>query len=325
MGEQCSVYLLYGSERFLIEEMREKLIQSHIEPMDVNVYDMNEIPVDYAIEDAETMPFLSDKRVVIIKNPFFLTGEKQSPSAAVEHNLKKLEQYLENPSPFAVVIFEAPYKKLDDRKKIVKALKRTAKVFEANPLQEKSIPQWIHNECLALNITIDDDAIDQLYSLIGNDLRKLKTEIEKLSLYVGDDGKITVDVVDLLVTRSLEDNIFALVDHVVNKRMNEAFHALFDLFDQKEEPIKIVLLLARQFRLIAQIHSLRAKGKSVKQMAAYLKLHPFVVQKIISQSQKFSQDECYQMIQILAETDYFMKTGKFDKMFLLELMLTKIA
>lgn len=325
MQKQMPIYLLYGNERFLIEEMREKLIQQASE-MDINVYDMTESPIELALEDAETLPFLSDRRVVIIKNPYFLTSEKKLASAsAVEHHLKKLEQYLENPSPYSLVIFEAPYEKLDERKKIVQLLKKTAQVFEANALQEKQVYSWINSECKSLNINIDEAAVKQLYSFIGKDLRRLKSELEKLSLFVGENGYVSEEIVNLLVARSLEDNVFVLVDHVINKRIDEAFQTLHDLFEQKEEPIRIVALLARQFRIIAQVHSLRKKGYTPKQMAAYLKLHPFVIQKTLMQTAKFSQAECHQMIQNLAEADYYMKTGKFDKHLLLQIILTKIA
>lgn len=325
MQKQMPIHLLYGNERFLIEEMREKLIQQASE-MDINVYDMTESPIELALEDAETLPFLSDRRVVIIKNPYFLTSEKKLASAsAVEHHLKKLEQYLENPSPYSLVIFEAPYEKLDERKKIVQLLKKTAQVFEANALQEKQVYAWINSECKSLNINIDEAAVKQLYSFIGKDLRRLKSELEKLSLFVGENGYVSEEIVNLLVARSLEDNVFVLVDHVINKRIDEAFQTLHDLFEQKEEPIRIVALLARQFRIIAQVHSLRKKGYTPKQMAVYLKLHPFVIQKTLMQTAKFSQAECHQMIQNLAEADYYMKTGKFDKHLLLQIILTKIA
>lgn len=326
MQKQNPIYLLYGNERFLIEEKRKTLMGHDIDDIDINIYDMTEFPIEIALEDAETLPFLSDRRIVIVKNPFFLTSEKKLASQTeVEHDLKRLEQYLENPSPYATVIFEAPYAKLDERKKIVQLLKKSAQVIEANILQQKEVYAWIHNESRKLKIEMDEDFVKQLYSLVGNDLQRLKNELEKLSLYAGEQRTVTKEAIDLLVARTLEDNIFVLVDHVVNKRMDEAFQTMRDLFEQKEEPIKIVALLARQFRIIAQVHALRNKGYTAKQMASYLKLHPFVIQKTMQQANKFSQSECHRMIQNLAEADYCMKTGKYDKHLLLEIILTKIA
>lgn len=323
-----SVYLLYGSERFLIEEAREKLMKSTLNKQsaefDIAVYDMNEIPIEYALEDAETIPFLADKRVVILKNPTFLTAGMKFPSL-IEHNVKKLEQYLNNPSPYSIVIFEAPYDKLDERKKIVKLLKRTAKVFQTSPLHDNKMNDWISEECEKLHIAITEDAIHQLTLLVGNDLGKLKSELDKLALYVQSDDQVTVETVNLLVSRSLENNVFVLVDHVVYKRIDKAFQALYDLFEHKEEPIKIVALLARQFRIISQVIELGKRGYSQKQMASFLKLHPFAVQQAVRQSRQLCAEECFNMIQELTEADYLMKTGKFDKKLLLELVLTKVV
>ncbi len=140
MQKQNPIYLLYGNERFLIEEKRKTLMGHDIDDIDINIYDMTEFPIEIALEDAETLPFLSDRRIVIVKNPFFLTSEKKLASQTeVEHDLKRLEQYLENPSPYATVIFEAPYAKLDERKKIVKLLKKNAEGIETNTMEQKEV------------------------------------------------------------------------------------------------------------------------------------------------------------------------------------------
>lgn len=328
MDKNVSLYLLYGSERLLIDETREKIINSTLSEeaaqFNLAMYDMNEVPIEQALDEAETIPFLGDKRIVILKNPSFLTAEKKS-SSAVEHDLKRLENYLQDPSPYTIVIFEAPYEKLDERKKIVKTLKSATKVVQASPLKDNKVDDWLREECQKLSIRIEQKAIEQLVLLVGKDLRKLKSELEKLSLYVETGGTITEETVNLLVARSLEDNVFVLVDHVVNKRIDQAYQTLHDLFEQKEEPIKIVALLARQFRIISHVIELSRRGYSQKQMASFLKLHPFAVQQAMRQSRQLSEDECYNMINELAEADYLMKIGKYDKYLLLELVLTKIA
>lgn len=327
MPDQFPVYLVYGSERYLIEENREQILKSvvtHSETdVDFAIYDLHEVPVEQAIEDAETIPFLASKRVVILKNPSFLTAERKT-SVLVEHDLTKLEEYLNNPAPFSIVIIEAPYEKLDERKKIVKVLKKKAKVVQASPPHHNKINDWIRQQCAELNVAIDGVACERLTQLAGKDLRKLKSELEKLALFVNGE-KITVEIVERLVSRSLEDNVFVLVDHVVHKRVEKAFQSLRDLFEYKEEPIKILALLARQFRIIAQVSELSQKGYSQKQMASLLKQHPYAIQQALRQSRLVTKEECFSMIEQLAEVDYFMKIGKFDQKLLLELLLTKTA
>ncbi|MBD5071942.1 DNA polymerase III subunit delta, partial [Xanthomonas citri pv. citri] len=80
-----------------------------------------EDPLDQAIADAETFPFMGERRLVIVKNPYFLTGEKKKEK--IEHNVSALESYIQSPAPYTVFVLLAPYEKLDERKKLTKALK----------------------------------------------------------------------------------------------------------------------------------------------------------------------------------------------------------
>ncbi|WP_240613549.1 DNA polymerase III subunit delta [Pueribacillus theae] len=325
MGKDFPLYLLYGSERFLIDEATHEIVKSTLDEdtydFNLAIYDMGEVAIEEAIDDAETLPFLADKRVVVIKNPLFLTSEKQKN---IEHNVKKLEEYIKNPSPHSIVIFEAPYEKLDERKKIVKELKKSAKVISAVPLKGKALIEWLKKEASELHFSIDDDALKKLVLLAGTELRKLKNEMAKLALYIEEGESVTEEMIDRLVARTLEDNVFVLVDHVVNQRMEKAFQTLYDLFEQKEEPIKLVGLLARQFRIIYQVKELSRRGYSQKQMASFLKLHPYAVQQAIRQGKNFSEAECFRLIDKLAEADYQMKSGKFEKHLLLELLFAEI-
>src|SRR6185312_11492925 len=103
-----------------------------------------------------------------------------------------------------------------------------------------------------------------------SDLMKLHTELEKLSLYVSDSKRIDEGIVEKLTSRSFEQNIFDLVDKVVQRKMDEAFRIYYDLRKQNEEPIKILALLSSQFRLIYQVKELLKKGYGQQQVAKTL-------------------------------------------------------
>lgn len=114
------IYLLYGMESFLINETKQKLLKNMLteEELDFNFasYDLEEVPIEVAIEDAETLPFMGEKRLIFLHNPFFLTSEKSK--SKVEHDISKLEAYLQEPVPYSTIVFVAPYEKLDERKKL---------------------------------------------------------------------------------------------------------------------------------------------------------------------------------------------------------------
>jgi DNA polymerase III subunit delta len=321
-----SLYLLYGTESFLINETYNLIIQTILneEERDFNlsVYDCEEAPIEAALEDAETLPFFGDKRVVLVKNPYFLTAEKGKEK--IEHNIKRLEEYIEEPSPYSVVIFAGLYEKLDERKKITKALLKKAEVFVASPLNEKETRQWVAQYLQSSNVAIEEEAVDLLLQLAGTSLMALTNELNKLTLFVGQGKTITAETVRMLVSRSLEQNIFVLIEKVVQRDLHEAFRVFYDLLQNNEEPIKILSLLAAQFRLIYQVKAMASKGYGQQQIASQLKVHPFRVKIALGQAKQFSIEELMRIISHLAEADYQMKSGLMDKRLIIELFLMKL-
>ncbi|MDE3839677.1 DNA polymerase III subunit delta [Bacillus methanolicus] len=320
------LYLLYGPESFLINETKQLLLSHVLEEeekeFNFSSYDLEETSIETAIEDAETFPFMGEKRLIILNNPVFLTSEKTKEK--VEHNLSKLEAYLQEPAPYSVVVFSAPYEKLDERKKIVKELKRKAVTLEAKKLNEKELKYWIRERAALNGVEIDDDAVDVILSLAGTNLFMLTSEIDKLALYVEDRKRIDVSIVEKLVARSLEQNIFTLVDKVVHRKIDEALKIYYDLLKQNEEPIKILSIISGQFRLIYQVKELARRGYGQQQIAGFLKIHPFRVKLAAGQAKLFTDHELSIIIQQLAEADYKMKTGGMDKELLIELILFRL-
>ncbi len=320
------LYLLTGTEAFLIDELQKMIIDKALPQEErefgVAFYDLNETPVQSAVEDAETMPFLGEKRVIILKNPLFLTAAKDK--SKVEHDLDALLRYAEDPSPFTILIIEAPYEKLDERKKLVKTIKKTGSFVKAEALQESHLGDWLQQRAKELNVTLDKAGEERLVQLTGSHLLLLQQEIDKMALYVGANGIVNEDVVDLLVARTLENDIFALIDRIVRKDLNKAFRILYDLLKINEEPIKILSLIGRQFRIIYQVSELSKRGYGQKQMASALKLHPYAVKIAQQQSRSFEEEKLIFILDQIAESDYEMKTGRMDKKLILELLLTKI-
>lgn len=320
------LYLFYGTETFLMNETKDMLLNEvlgeHEKDFNLAIFDLEETPIEMALEDAETLPFMGEKRMIVLKNPYFLTGEKAKEK--VEHSLDRLEQYIGQPAPYSVIVFLAPYEKLDERKKITKLLKQHAEVMEVNALDEKNLINWISTRATMHQVTIDDDAAKLVMQLTGSNLMIISKEIDKLSMYVGTEGHITQETVNLLVARTLEQNIFELIDRAVHRKLEEAFRIFYDLLKNNEEPIKILSLLATQFRLIFQVKDLVRQGYGQQQIAGMLKVHPYRVKLAANQSNLFSNDHLMGIINHLAEMDFEIKNGKIDKRLAVELFLMKL-
>lgn len=138
----------------------------------------------------------------------FLISQKEK----LEQNLKILEEYVAEPSPFSIVVFVAPYEKLDERKKITKLLKKTADVVEASTMQVQDVRKWIVARVDEVHVHIEEAAVSLLLELVGSNVTMLAKEMDKLTLYVGIGGEITTGLVAELVPKSVEQNVFALTE-----------------------------------------------------------------------------------------------------------------
>ncbi|MBW3495749.1 MULTISPECIES: DNA polymerase III subunit delta [Bacillus] len=318
------LYVLYGTEAYFINETIKLITTYALEEEDrefnVVTYDLEEAYLEDVVEDAHTLPFFGERKVILIKSPLFLTAQKEK----LEQNIKILEEYIGEPSPFSILVFVAPYEKLDERKKITKLLKKTADVIEANAMQVQDVQKWIVSRADEVHVHIDNSAVSLLLELVGSNVTMLAKEMDKLTLYVGMGGEITPKLVTELVPKSVEQNVFALTEKVVKKDIAGAMQILDGLFTQQEEPIKLLALLVSQFRLLHQVKELQQRGYGQNQIASHIGVHPYRVKLAMNQTKFFSFEELKKVIIELAEADYSMKTGKMDKKLVLEFFLMRL-
>ncbi|TCP32326.1 DNA polymerase III delta subunit [Scopulibacillus darangshiensis] len=321
------VYLLFGKQSYLIQFMKESIVNEALnkdeKDFNLSVYDMTESPVEAAVEDAETLPFIGEKRVVIIENPHFLSASKVK--SKVDHDLKRLEQYINEPSPDSIFIILAMYDKLDQRKKIVKLARKQGITFELSQLTNDLLFNILETAAKKYNALYTRDGHDQLLAMVGPNLMQLVSEVEKFALYCGDERPIDKSVVIELGARSLENNIFNLVDMVMKKQPVDAYKLLADLIKQKEEPIKLLAIITRQLRIVYQVGLYQQEGYTQKNMAAKLGIHPYAVKLAAGQTKLYHLETLKRALAICAETDYKMKTGAVEKKLALEMLIHKLA
>ncbi|MFM1651570.1 DNA polymerase III subunit delta [Brevibacillus sp. B_LB10_24] len=322
------LYVLYGAETFLMEEfvklLRSELIDPEYADLNVSQYDCAETPLSAILQDAETLPFLAEHRLVLADNAFFLTGVK--PPSKVEVDADELIRYLDEPAEYTAVILRVNADKLDERKKLVKALHQKAVVVPFQPLQAADLYGWVERRAKQYQARIERPEAMKLVERVGSDLRLLDKELEKMALYTGNqDAVITDQVIELLASRTLEQNVFALVEAVVGGQLNEAFRILYDCLKTGEEPIRLLALLARQIRMLLHIKMWAPRGYTQQQLAGMLKVHPYAVKKAMEQARHFDEAGLRRLLGILAEEDFRMKSGQVDKRIALEVFMTQVA
>ncbi len=324
-GQTASVYVLLGTEQFLIDTFKETLVAQQLNEDDrefnVISFDMTEVPVSEAVLEAETLPFFGESKVVFMENPSFLTGEKAKPEPV--HNLDALLEYIQQPSPETTLVITAPYEKLDERKKLVKQLKKQAVLVDVNMKKEKDIRQYVRQYIENQGFSITPEAFEQFVYLSDMDLSRMMNELAKLFLYVGQNGKITKDVVDGLIPKTLEHNVFDLVSNVMKRDKEAAMRLYQDLLLLGEEPIKLNAILISQFRLLTQVKTLMSMSYNQSHIVDVLKIHPYRVKLAMQQVRGLDLALLGSIYDELVENDYRIKTGQMDKQLVFELFLLK--
>ncbi|MET3290146.1 UNVERIFIED_CONTAM: DNA polymerase-3 subunit delta [Brevibacillus sp. OAP136] len=327
--QYAPVYVLFGEENFLKEEFiafaRSEMIEKDYADFNLSEYDCQEQALPDILQDAETFPFMAERRLVVADNAYFLSGAKPTGTIKHEADPQVLAQYLDNPPPFSTIMFTVNADKLDERKKIVKTLQQKAVMISFAPLKDQELYAWIERRAKKYKTFIEREDAAKLVARCGSELRLLDRELEKLALYVGPEAPITEQAIELLASRTLEHDVFALVEAVVSGKLAEAFRILYDHMKTGEEPIKLMALFARQIRLLLSVKMWAPRGYSQQQLAGMLKVHPFAVKKAIEQARHFDEGALRKLLSICAEEDFRMKTGQVDKQLAVELFITKVA
>lgn len=319
------VYFAFGTESYFIEKLRNQLIRTVLEGDKTNLvlYDLEETPIQEVLADAETFPFFGERKLIIASNASFVKAKPDK--TPFEHNVTYLQDYLQNPPDYTVLLLVAPYEKLDERKKITKSLKKLAESMDCQAVKEKDTKNWIESFVKSYQIHIDADAMEILESEVSNNIQLLHSELEKLALFVGTDGVVTKEIAQQLVSHTPATTSLALVDAVMKGNIAEAIHTYQDLEKMNEDPIAMIGLLAYQFRMILRVKQLKKKGYSQFQIQKQIGAHPYVVKVAMTREVRISEENLAYIISQLAETDAKMKQGLMEKGLAFELLLMDLV
>ncbi len=322
-GQIDPVYVIAGTESYFIEKtlnlLKEKLTDG--EPEIIH-FDLDEVPVDHVIDEADTIPFFSDRKLIIARNASFLRSAERGKEK-IDHNLKMLETWLEHPPSSSVTIFVAPYEKLDERKKVTKLMKQHAVMIEAKPLQANDLEVWVEHEAKAYGKHIGKRSAQRLIEMAGTNLTLLSSEIEKMSLYLGAEEEVTTDLIEQMTARTLEQDAFKMLQAYLDGNISEALSVYYDLIRQKEEPVALTALLASQIRFMVHVFYLQKKGYHAQQISKQLKAHPYRVKLLVEKRQLIPEQRLLEVLSDLADIDLQLKTQSGNRERILEFFLMK--
>ncbi|VDG23886.1 DNA polymerase III subunit delta [Lactiplantibacillus mudanjiangensis] len=321
-----SVYVVLGTVDYLADQLKQqflKLIPTEEQTMNVGSYDMETTPVAVALDDAMSAPFFGERRLVFINHPYFLTGDNQKNK--IDHDLEALQRYFEQPEPATILVLMAPYEKLDARKKLVKTLKKQAAMIEVNQVTERETQEYVQAALQKQQLSIEPAAFQELMSRTDGQLGLIMTQLPKLMIYAAQSRRIDLAAVDALVTKSLTQNVFDLVNDVLRYQTQAAVELYHELVTAQEAPLKINAILLGQFRLLLQVKILERAGYSQGSLASTLKVHPYRVKLAMQTVRQFNQAALRAAYLGLLQTEVQMKTTQRDPELLFELFMVQFV
>lgn len=304
------IYLLYGTKEFNIKKQIEK-IEKNFDKLNISYYDLNNDALKNVIDDANTISLFDDKKLIICENATIFTRGNNKDSEIIE-------EYLKNPNPNTTLILTVYNETIDSVKKITKLIKKVGKVIEFN---DNINPTDLVKNSLK-NYKISSSTINLLIDRVGVNPLILENEINKIKIYKDNETITDEDIINL-THKTVDIDIFKLIDYIVGNNKDKALEIYYEMLKINEEPIKIIIMLANQFRIMYQSKELLKKGLSEKDIATTLKIHPYRVKLALQNSRSYDSKTLLKYISDLADIDINIKTGKVNKDLALELFILK--
>ena len=314
-GSFKKAYLLCGDEAYLKVQYKNKLLKA-LNPdgdtMNFNHYEGRNIDVKELIDLCETMPFFADRRVVLMEN----TGFFKNKCDELADYMKELPDYL------CLVFVED---EVDKRSKMYKAVKSCGRIGEFARQDEKTLMQWAAGILKKEGKNITQRDMELLLTMTGIDMGNLRMELEKLITYTGDRDVVTRADIQAVCTTQIQNKIFDMVRAVTEKNQKRALELYYDLLTLKEPPMRILFLLAKQFRQLLLVKEYTEEGVAQPEMASRLGVPSFVVRNIASCARAYRISELRQAVTDFVDAEEAVKTGRLQDVLSVELLIVKYS
>jgi DNA polymerase-3 subunit delta len=301
-GSLDPVYVLVGTERLLIERVvdtvRKAVDSMGASGFNIEVFDGKGLDAARVISSARTLPMMADTRLVLLRHVDAMTPTEQT----------NLAEYLDDPCDSACLLITAT--KLDGRAKLSKAAKKAGVLIEAKPLRGRELREFIRAEATAREHNIAPQAIEALLDAVGDDLAAIDDAVERLSLFVGAGQRIDADAVTMCVTRIRVESIWSLVDAIGLKDRRKGVAAAQSLLDDREPPLRLLAMVARQLRIVARMREALSEGLRPQDAAKRAGAPPFKAGDLTESARRFTADSLGDAFTLIAETDRALKGSK---------------
>jgi len=319
-GVILPLYLFFGEEEFLIQEALDLITATVVDPgardFNFNTCYCRDTSASEVVNLAQTLPFMSEKRLVIAR-------EIDAFKAA---DLDELVPYLNDPSPSTCLVMvsnQARYEK----KGVLSAVEAHGAVVRIYQLLDREIVGWIEGWARTRGLSMQRDAAQYLWQAIGNELQKIKNELEKVELHLKGRKAVTFEDVKSVVGDFREYSTFDLAAALGRKDREKAFLILSRLMQEGEQPVGLLGSIAWNFRRLLQAKAMEAAGMGADEVMK--KLRPPVIfhQTALfkSQMKSYTLDELRGAFSVMLSTDRALKSSGLNGRLVLERMILELC
>lgn len=314
-GQFKQVYLLYGDEAYLRQQYKHRLVKAlnpDDDTMNFNRFGGKGIDVKGLIDLCETMPFFAERRVILLEDTGFF-----------KNKCEELADYLKELPDYLFLIFEET--EVDKRSRMYKVVKSCGYVAEFATQDEKTLMRWAAGILGKEGKKITQRDMELLLSKTGTDMGNLRMELEKLISYTEGKDVISAEDVEEICTTQIANKIFDMVRAVTERNQKRALELYYDLLNLKEPPMRILFLLAKQYRQLLLTKKMTAEGASQNEIAARLGLPSFAVRNITACARSYETEELERAVEDFVDAEEAVKTGRLGDVLSVELLIVKYS
>ena len=302
-GNFKQVYLLYGEEAYLKQQYKQNLVKA-LNPdgdtMNFNHYEGKGIDVKQLIDLCETMPFFAERRVVLLEDTGFF-----------KNKCEELADYMKELPDYLYLVFAET--EVDKRNRMYKAVKACGSIAEFIRQDEKTLMRW------AAGI------LGKAGKKITQRDMELRMEMEKLISYTEGRDVVTAEDIEEICTTQTTNRIFDMVRAVTEKNQKRALELYYDLLTLKEPPMRILFLLAKQYRQLLLAKQFAAAGLAQTEIGSKLGVPGFVVKNITTCARAYTISELEQAVKDFVDAEESVKTGRLEDKLSVELLIIKYS
>ena len=309
------VYLLYGEERYLIRQYRDKLKNALASPddtMNFSSFEGDDINVKEIIDLAETLPFFADRRVIFIED-----------SKLFKKGGDELSEYMEDlPETTYFVFIE---EEVDKRSRLYKAVGKSGNAVEFCKQTDEILMKWVGGRISKEGKNITQAAYQRFIAKTGTDMQNIEKELEKLLCYTMEKDIIEPEDVEAITTEQISNKVFEMVDAIASHKQKYAMELYYDLLALKEAPMRIMYLITRQFQILLTVKVMGNQGFGNKDIATKAGCPEWAVRKYQGQAKAFSLEQIKQAIADGVAYEEAVKTGKMNDQMAVEMFIVQYS